>query len=172
VVVTSASLKKIEVGLRSGLKSVWLKCCNFPGSTQEGIQMFQEMGIMNLSSTSSAFSSVQFSSVVSDSLWPNESQHTRPPCPSPTPWVHSDSCPSSQWYHPAISSSVVPFSCPQSLPASEYFPMSQLFSWGGQSTNFAQIWKGLKETPFTQHKDKCWWRASLSLKICQVACSQ
>ena len=81
------------------------------------------------------FSSVQFSrSVVSDSLWPSESQHARPPCPSPTPGVHLDSRPSSQWCHPAISSSVVPFSCPQSLPASESFPMSQLFAWGGQST--------------------------------------
>ena len=74
--------------------------------------------------------SVQFScSVVSDSLRPHESQHSRPPCPSPTPRVHSDSRPSSQWCHPAISSSVVPFSsCPQSLPASESFPMSQLFA--------------------------------------------
>ena len=82
------------------------------------------------------FNSVQFSrSVVSNSLRPHESQHTRPPCPSPTPGVHSDSCPSSWWCHPAISSSVVPFSsCPQSLPASGSFPVSQLFSWGGQST--------------------------------------
>ena len=81
-------------------------------------------------------SSVQFScSVVSDSLRPCESQHTRPPCPSPTPGVHSDSCPLSQWCHPAISSSVVPFSsCPQSLPALGSLPMSQLFAWGGQST--------------------------------------
>ena len=72
--------------------------------------------------------SVQFScSVVSDSLRPHESQHARPPCPSPTPGVHSDSRPLSPWCHPAISSSVVPFSsCPQSLPASEFFPMSQL----------------------------------------------
>ena len=79
---------------------------------------------------------VQFSrSVVSDSLWPHESQHARPPCPSPTPRVHSDSRPSSQWCHPAISSSVIPFSsCPQSLPASESFPVSQLFAWGGQCT--------------------------------------
>ena len=78
--------------------------------------------------------SVQIShSVVSDSLWPHASQHARPPCPSPTPRVHSNSCLSSQWCHPAISSSVVPFSsCPQSLPASESFPMSQLFAWGGQ----------------------------------------
>ena len=82
------------------------------------------------------FSSVQFSrSVVSNSLWPHESQHARPPCPSPTPRVHSNSRPSSWWCHPADSSSVVPFSsCPQSLPASESFPMSQLFAWGGQST--------------------------------------
>ena len=87
------------------------------------------------------FSSVQFScSVVSDSLRPHESQHARPPCASPTPRVHSDSRPSSQWCHSAISSSVVPFSsCPQSLPASESFPMSQLFSWGGQSTGVSAL---------------------------------
>ena len=79
--------------------------------------------------------SVQFScSVVSDSLRPHESQHARPPCPSPTPGVHPNSCASYQWCHPAISSSVAPFStCPQSFPASESFPMSQLFAWGGQS---------------------------------------
>ena len=78
-------------------------------------------------------SSVQFSrSVVSDSLRPHESQHARPPCPSPSPRVQSDSRPSSQWCHPDISSSVIPFSsCPQSLPASESFPISQLFPWGG-----------------------------------------
>ena len=83
----------------------------------------------------SLHSSVQFSrSVVSDSLQPHESQHARPPCPSPTPGVYSNSCPSSRWCHPAISSSVVPFSsCPQPLPASGSFPMSQLFTWGGQS---------------------------------------
>ena len=81
------------------------------------------------------FSSVQFShSVVSDSLRPHESQHARPPCPSPTPGVYPNSCPSSWWCLPAISSSVVPFSsCPQSLPASESLPMSQVFAQGGQS---------------------------------------
>ena len=86
-------------------------------------------------------SSVQFSrSVASDTLQPHESQHTRPPCPSPTPGVHSDSRPSSQWCHPAISSSVVPFSsCPESLPASKSFPMSQLFAWGGQSTGVSAL---------------------------------
>ena len=80
-------------------------------------------------------SSVQFSrSVMSDCLRPHESQHARPPCPSPTPRVHSNSCPSSWWCHPAISSSVIPCSsCPQSLPASGSFPVSQPFTWGGQS---------------------------------------
>ena len=89
----------------------------------------------------SSISSVQFSrSVVSDSLQPHESQHARPPCPSPTPRVHSDSPPSSQWCHPAISSSVIPFSsCPQSLPTSESFPMSHLFVWGGQSTGVSAL---------------------------------
>ena len=87
------------------------------------------------------FNSVQFSrSVVSDSLRPHKSQHTRPPCPSPSPEVHSNSCASSRWCHPAISSSVVPFSsCPQSLPASEFFPMSQLFTWGSQSTGVSAL---------------------------------
>ena len=82
-----------------------------------------------------SLSSVQFShSVVSDSLRLHELQHARPPCPSPTPRVYSNSCPLSRWCHPAISSSVVPFSsCPQSLPASESFSMSQPFTWGGQS---------------------------------------
>ena len=87
------------------------------------------------------FSSVQFSrSVVSDSLWPHESQHTRSPCPSPTPRVHLYSHPSSQWCHPAISSSVIPFSsCPQSLWAAESFPRSQLFAWGGQRTGVSTL---------------------------------
>ena len=84
----------------------------------------------------SDFSSVQFSrSVMSDSLRPHELQHARPLCPSPSPRVHWDSRPSSQWCHPAISSSVIPVSCgPQSLPASGSFPMSWLFASGGQST--------------------------------------
>ena len=84
-------------------------------------------------------SSVQYRrSAVSDSLWPHELQHSRPPCPSPTPEVHSDSM--SQWCHPAISSSVIPFpSCPQSLPVSESFPMRQLFAWGGQSIGVSAL---------------------------------
>ena len=89
----------------------------------------------------SKFSSVQFShSIVSDSLWPYESQRARPPCPTPTPRVHSSSCPSRRWCHPAISSSVIPFSSgPQSLPASGSFPMSQLFGWGGQSIGVSAL---------------------------------
>ena len=85
--------------------------------------------------------SVQFSrSVVSDSLRPHELQYTRPPCPSPTPRVYPHSCPSSQWCCPAISSSVVPFSsCPQSLPSSGSFPMSQLFAGGGQSIGVSAL---------------------------------
>ena len=94
-----------------------------------------------MSYTKIIFSSVHFiRSVVSDSLRPHESQHTRPPCPSPTPGVHSNSRPSSQWCHPAISSSVIPFSsCSKSLPASEFFAMSQLFAWGGQSIGVSAL---------------------------------
>ena len=87
------------------------------------------------------FRSVQFShSVMSDSLRPHESQHARPPCPSPSPRVHSNSHPSSRWCHPAISSSIIPFSaCPQSLLASESFPMSQLFALSGQSIGVSAL---------------------------------
>ena len=86
--------------------------------------------------------SVQFSSVAQScpTLRPHELQHARPPCPSQSPGVHSDSRPSNPWCHPAISSSVVPFSsCPQSLPASESFPVSQLFTWRGQSTGVSAL---------------------------------
>ena len=89
-----------------------------------------------------SISSVQFSSVTQayPTLRPHELQHTRPPCPSPTPRVHSNLCPSRQWCHPAISSSVIPFSsCPQSLPASGSFSMSQLFTWGGQSIGVSAL---------------------------------
>ena len=88
-----------------------------------------------------AFSSVQLSSsVMSDSLRPHESQHARPPFSSPSPGVHSDSHPSSPWCHPAISSSVAPFSsCPHFLPVSVCFPMSHLFTWGGQSTGISAL---------------------------------
>ena len=87
------------------------------------------------------FSSVQFSrSVMSDTLRSHKLQHARLPCPSPTPGVLSNLCPLSRWYHPAISPSVISFSsCPQSLPASGSFPMSQLFAWGGQSTGVSAL---------------------------------
>ena len=106
----------------------------------------------------------QFSrSVVSDSLPPPESQHARPPCPSPTPRAHSDSRPLSQWCHPAISSSVVSFSsCPQSLPASKSFPMSQLFSWGGQSIGVSALASVLPMN--TQDWSPLEWTAWISLQ--------
>ena len=95
--------------------------------------------------------SVQFSrSVVSDSLRPHEPQHTRPPCASPTPGVYSDLCPLSQWCHPAISSSVIPFSsCPQSFPASGSFQMNQFFASGGQSIGVSASTSVLQWTPRT-----------------------
>ena len=110
------------------------------------------------------FSSVQFShSAVSDSLLSHESQHTRPPCPSPTPRVHSNVCPSSRWCHPVISSSVVPFSsCPQSVPASESFPMSQLFSWSGQSTGVSALVSVLPKN--TQDWSPVEWTGWISLQ--------
>ena len=85
---------------------------------------------------------------MSNSLWSHESQHARPPCPSPSPGVHSDSRPSSLWCHPAISSSVIPFSsCLQSLPTSESFPVSQVFAWGGQSTGASALASFLPRNP-------------------------
>ena len=108
--------------------------------------------------------SVQFShSVVSDSLQSHESQHTRPPCPSPTPGVHHNSCPSSQWCQPAISSSVVPFSsCPHSLPASESFPMGHLFAWGGQGTGISTLASVLPKN--TQDWSPLEWTGWISLQ--------
>ena len=115
----------------------------------------------------------QFSrSVVSDSLWPHESQHTRPPCPSPTPGIHPNSCPSSQWCHLAILSSVDPFSsCPQSLPASGSFPVSQLFTWGDQSIGVSALasflpkitqgWPPLEWTGWIKPGLKSWVTVSL-----------
>ena len=101
---------------------------------------------------------------MSDSLRPHESQHARPPCPSPTPGVHPNSCASSRWCRPAISSSVIPSSCPQSLPASGSFPMSQLFAWGGQSVGVSasasvlpkksQDWSPLGWTGWTSLQSK------------------
>ena len=108
--------------------------------------------------------SVHFScSVVSDSLRLPESQYTRPPCPSPTAGVYSNSCPSSQWCHPAISSSVIPFSsCPQSLPASGSFPVSQLWAWGGQSIG---VWASASVLPMnTQDWSPLGWTGWISLQ--------
>ena len=114
----------------------WINCCAF-FQISLILKFFLDICGAHLCTSKPlwSFSSVQFScSVVSDSLWPHESQHARPPCPSPTPGVHSNSCPSSRWCHPSILSSVVPFSsCPQSFPASGSFQMSQLFTSGGQS---------------------------------------
>ena len=95
----------------------------------------QPKSSLGLKSTMVCTQSVQFShSVMSDSLRPHGLQHTRPPCPSPIPTAYSNWCPSSQWCHPTISSSVFPFSsCPQSFPESGSFPMSQLFTSGGQT---------------------------------------
>ena len=110
------------------------------------------------------FSSVQFShSVMSDSLQPHEPQHTRPPCPSPTPGVHSNSCPLSQWCHPTISSSVIPFSsCPQSLPASGSFQMSQLFALGVQSIRLSASTSVLPKN--TQDWSPLGWTGWISLQ--------
>ena len=103
---------------------------------------------LNMPKPLTVFSSVQFScSNMSDSLRPYESQDARPPCPLPTPGVHSNSWPS-RWCHPAISSSAIPFSsCPQSLPASKSFPMSQIFAWGGQSTGASALASFLPKKP-------------------------
>ena len=108
------------------------------------------------------FSSVSHS-VMSDSLRPYESQHTRPSCPSPTPGVHSNSRPSRWWCHPATSSSVAPFSsCPQSLPSSESYPMSQLFAWGGQSTGVLALASFLPKN--TQDPSSLEWIGWISLQ--------
>ena len=128
------------------------------------VSVYKYMCIYTYIKSSHQFSSVQFShSIMSDSLPPHESQHTRPPCPSPTPRVHSDSHSSSWWCHPAISSSVVPFSsCPQSFPASETFPMSQLFTWCGQSTGVSAL------ASFLRKKSQGWspseWTGWISLQ--------
>ena len=106
----------------------------------------------------------QFSrSVMSDSLQPHEAQHTRPPCPSPTPGAHPNSCPSSRWCHPDSSSSVVHFpSCPKSLPAAQSFPMSQLFTWGGQSIGVSALASVLPKN--TQDQSPSEWTGWISLQ--------
>ena len=132
-VLTSKSLIKLPLDGRGCIPSLIFDLRMNYGRSSEGNS--------DLLLLYSLFSSVQFScSVVSDSLWSYESQHTRPPCPSPTPGVHSNSCPSSRWCYPAISGSVIPFSsCPQTLPTSGSFPVSQLFAWGGQSIGISAL---------------------------------
>ena len=113
----------------------------------------------------SSLFSVQFNcSVMSDSLQPHGLQHARPPCPSSTPGVYSNSCPLTWWCHPAISYSVIPFSsCPQSLPASESFPMSQLFTWGGQSIGVSALASLLPKN--TQNWSPLGWTGWISLQF-------
>ena len=133
-----------------------------PGG-QDGEQL---LAFCFLLSSHFSISSVQFShSVVSDSLQPHESQHARPPCPSPTPRVYPNSCPSSRWCHPAISSSVLPFcTCPQSLPESGSFPMSQLFAWGGQSIGIGVSASASVLTMNTQDWSPSGWTGWISLQ--------
>ena len=121
-----------------------------------------KMSVRNLNLMKES-TSVQFSRlVVSNSLRPHESQHSRPPCPSPTPGVYSNSCPLSRWCHPAISSSVTPFSsCPQSLPASGSFPMSHLFySTKLVHTSFNIQWAKHHLSP-----EDTWWRTLLTVYL-------
>ena len=122
----SWTIKKAE-SQRIDVFDPW--CCRLPWTARRSNQSILK-----------EINSVQFSrSVVSDSLWPHELQHARPPCPSPIPGAYPNSCPLSRWRHPTLSSSVVPFSCPQSFPASGCFQMSQLLASGGLSSK----WFGL-----------------------------
>ena len=125
VVIVGKDVEKSESLCIVSWNVEWCSCCETSMNVPQNLNIeFKHQ-----------FSSVQFSrSVMSDSFRPHGLQHTRPPCPSPTPGVYPNPCPSSQWCHPTISSSVVPFfSCLQSFPASGSFPMSQLFASGGQS---------------------------------------
>ena len=147
----------LEKGMANHFSSLALRT---PGTVWKG----KRIGHWKMNSPG-LFSSVHFShSVTSDSLRPHESQHIRPPCPSPAPGVHSNSCPWSQWCHPAISFSVVPFSsCPQSLPASGSFPMSQLFAWGGQSIGVSASASVLPMN--TQDRSPLRWNGWISLQF-------
>ena len=134
-----------------------IRCCGTPSWCERLLETSRKG---QLEASISQFSC----SVMSDSLQPHESQHARPPCPSPTPGVHSNSRPSSRWCHPAISSSVVPFSSsPHSLPASESFPTSQLFAWGGQSTGVSALASFLPKN--TQDWSPLEWTGWISLQL-------
>ena len=128
--------------LRGSSTDNWSASCSAKLSKllEEG-RLLEKVSRISFCNNCTRFSSVQFSrSVVSHSLQPHELQHSRPPCPSPTPAVHSDSCPLSRWCHPAISSFVIPFSsCPQSLPGSGSFLMGQLLEWGCQSIGVSAL---------------------------------
>ena len=145
---TKCPIKVIQTAMRLQLGgSFWVCPCLYPHI------------LYSFSASVSQFSR----SVVSNSLRPHELQHARPPCPSPTPGVHSDTHASSQWCHPAISSSVVPFSsCPQSLPASESFPISQLFAWSGQNTGVSALASVLPRN--TQDWSPLGWTGWISLQ--------
>ena len=140
-------LQCVKVKSESEVSQLCLTCsdpmdCSLPGPSFHGIFCARVLEWLAIAfSILFSICSVQFiHSVMSDSLRPHELQQARPPCPSPTSGVHSNSRLSSRWCHPAISSSVILFSsCPQSLPASESFPMSQLFTWGGQSTGVSAL---------------------------------
>ena len=131
-----------DCGEKGTLLHCWWECKLIQPLWRTVWRFLKKLGI-KLPSVQSVSSVIQSC----PTLRPYESQHARPPCPSPIPGVHSDSRPSGQWCHPAISSSVVPFSCPQSLPASESFPMSQLFTWGGQSIGVSALPSFLSRTP-------------------------
>ena len=126
---------------RHGSIKVWEENTEYSFLTLILTIIFFQLTLKSPATKLACFSSLQFSrSVVSDSLRPHESHHVRPSCPLPMARIHSDSCISSRWCHPAISSSIVPFSfCPQSLSASESFLTSQLFAWGGQNTGVSAL---------------------------------
>ena len=126
----------------AGLRKDWGLCRGTPDTHLDSMDTFHWKSPWSQASLATcgmrgllSETGLQFSSVAQScpTLRPHEPQHARPPCPSPIPGFHPNPCPLSRWCHPAISSSVITFSCPQSLPASGSFPMSQLFSWGGQS---------------------------------------
>ena len=148
-----------------GINSVLAWCSAYTRNILTlALKVFNDHSLVNSTISTIQLSSVQFShSVVSDSLRPHESQHARPSCPSPTPGVHSNSCPSSRWWNPALSSSVIPFSsCPQSLPASESCPMSQLFALGDQSTGISALASFLPKN--TQDWSPLQWTGWISLQ--------
>ena len=169
---TAKSQKSSPIIYLQNWKNKWLDLCftsSWVGNHQGTWSLadcFQSssLGERNNFKESWLFSSVQFScSVVSDFLQPHELQHARPPCPSPTPGVHTNSRPSSQWSHPAIPSSVIPFSsCPQSFPASGSFPMSQHFTWGGQSTGVSALASFLPKN--TKDRSPLEWTGWISLQ--------